>query len=207
MNRKIVIGTLITVSLVAFSACGGGGSSVSSSKGYYLDSAVEGVSYQCGSKSGVTEADGSFEFENGQNCQFELAGLTLREVSSTNLHADVEIIEDNMDVAKLLQSLDYDGNPDNGIQINSAVKEELKAYIHESGAKHVKDVSDDEVLNSIIDDIHKKHPDSHSHLRSEAEVKAHLEKTKAKHAEKHKDDDEDHSKDNDKDHDKDNDNR
>ena len=45
--------------------CGGSNGSTNTNTGtaYYLDSAVEGVSYKCGIKEGTTDKDGAFKFE------------------------------------------------------------------------------------------------------------------------------------------------
>ena len=84
--------------LIIFIGCGGGSSSDTSSSstgsstptanvgtGYYIDSAVEGIDYTCGTETGQTDKDGKFSFEKGTSCTFKLAGITLRTTLSGEL--------------------------------------------------------------------------------------------------------------------------
>ena len=87
--------------------------------GYYVDSAVEGVRYECGKETGITNQDGKFTFQRGENCLFSLGGLVLRSTDSSKLKDNVIILEDNNATAQFLQSLDSDGNADNGINISA----------------------------------------------------------------------------------------
>lgn len=98
------------------SGCGGGSSDpeVDTGTGYYTDSAVSGVHYTCGSKSGVIGVDGSFTFEVGKDCTFTLGDITLRSVDADNLQDKVKIVEDRVELARMLQTLDKDGNSNNG---------------------------------------------------------------------------------------------
>jgi hypothetical protein len=182
MKKNFMFGSAIVAMLLLGTGCGGGSSSsdddssaeasVSTEKtGYYLDSAVGGVSYSCvsndssssgdgtasneddsGSEEGTasddtssddnstaqkskrlvqkaesatTGTDGSFTFQNGQTCTFSVAGVVLREVDTTGLADKAIILEDNLDVARFLQTLDNDDNPANGIQIDPAVSESM----------------------------------------------------------------------------------
>jgi len=141
--KKLVVGSIVTATLLLV-GCGGGSGSNSTKdntlatdatspvntlvdnssvntekigKGYYIDNAVEGVNYKCGNQEGVTDENGTFSFESGQNCTFVLGDLQLREVNASSLEDNVSILEDNTTVAQLLQTLDSDGNASNGIQI------------------------------------------------------------------------------------------
>lgn len=123
----------IVASAALLVGCGGGSSNddtttpVETATGYYVDSAVSGVSYTCGSQSGLTQDNGAFTFDVGQGCTFSLGGMMLRTVASGDLSDGVEIQERTLDVARLLQSLDNDGNPENGIEISSEVVAALAA--------------------------------------------------------------------------------
>jgi len=140
MNR-LTISSIVTATILLV-GCGGGSSSTPTSntsnnnetntkigKGYYVDSAVKGVNYQCGKESGTTDENGTFTFENGSDCKFTLGGLKLREINASSLENNVTILETNETVAQLLQTLDSDGNASNGIQIpkgaNSIVRDTL----------------------------------------------------------------------------------
>jgi len=93
--------------------------------GYYVDSAIEGVKYECGSQSGTTDSNGTFSFEEGKNCIFRLEGILLREVNAIDLENKMILLEDNIDNARLLQSLDNDGNADNGITLSQNMLDAL----------------------------------------------------------------------------------
>jgi len=135
------------VALVGFGGCGDDDNDSYSSTsddlgvGYYLDSAVEGVDYICGSQSGTTDVNGKFLFEQDKNCTFKVADINLRTIDSTELFNDIQIVEDNITVAAFLQTIDADGNASNGITI----KEEFKDTIQ--------DMIDSGELNTSIDSV------------------------------------------------------
>lgn len=113
---------------VAFVGCGGGDDTAATTTttaaaptGYYIDAAVSGVNYVCGDQSGTTDTEGRFKFQQGTDCTFTLAGITLRTVPAANLADNITILENNVSVAQMLQTLDSDGNASNGITITPAV--------------------------------------------------------------------------------------
>jgi len=137
-------------SAILLVGCGGGGSSSSndSAKAYYYDSAVAGVEYRCGYAKGNTDKDGSFEFEAGKDCDFFLGDVKIKVVKSKELFPGKIIVEDNETVAALLQTLDYDGNASNGIEIR---KDAIKAI-----NKHLKDVNKNHIMPiapTFIDEV------------------------------------------------------
>ncbi|NPA55122.1 MAG: hypothetical protein GXO40_02025 [Epsilonproteobacteria bacterium] len=127
MVKKIGLSIIVAGSL-AFIGCGGSSSSSSTSVGTYTDEAIGGVQYVCGNQAGVTDEKGQFSYEIGQPCSFKLGGVTLRNVQADVLsNAGVEILETNANVAALLQALDADKDPSNGISITPAVVENVTA--------------------------------------------------------------------------------
>ena len=124
-----IIGSIAFIAILT--GCGGGSSSpketsqpqVTLEKGYYVDSGIVGVNYTCGSHSGVTGEGGVFEFEQGDSCTFSIGGVTIRTVSSANLHNNVYILEDKLPDARVLQTLDVDGNATNGLEIPKGAAE------------------------------------------------------------------------------------
>ena len=139
--REIILSSI--VALLVLNGCGGSSSSDSTvpstnnlvedttesgsetvdtkklGKGYYIDSAIEGVDYVCGSETGITDVNGTFIFEEGADCNFTIGNLVLREINASSLEDNITIFEDNLDVAQLLQTLDLDGNASNGITIDN----------------------------------------------------------------------------------------
>ena len=121
----------------------GGGSSSSSQSGAsntnqntpkltgtLLDSAVGGVSYTTSSNlSGLTNTNGQFQYRSGDQVTFSVGETVLGEVKGGELITPVELAGTNntadrrvINISRLLQSLDQDGNPTNGISISPATR-------------------------------------------------------------------------------------
>jgi len=150
--------------------------------GYYIDSAIEGVSYHCGSQKGTTDKEGKFKYQMKQKCTFSINDIILREVEADELFDGVQIFEDNVTVAQFLQSLDNDANATNGIKITIKTIEVLKAQGISKLPKH------DDELKDIIEKIRVNNSDYNGSFITIIEVNIHLEKTKTK-IKKDKDDD------------------
>jgi len=138
--------TLIALCALAISGCGGGSSTANDSNadenldiandastgenqaavqtGVFLDSAVSGISYTTQTQSGITTNNGEFNYVSGESVTFSIGDLqfptvlaapivTPKDMSITGLANDNTMTN----VATLLQSLDSDGNTDNGIKI------------------------------------------------------------------------------------------
>jgi len=171
MRKLTTIGSTVVASLLLI-GCGGGASSTSTPStgtGFYVDAAVMGADYVCGSQSGVTGAKGNFTFEKNRNCTFSLGGLKLREVNATSLQEGITILEDNPDVARLLQTMDRDGNATNGIEISEESKKTIKLT---SVPK------EDAVLNSISDDIKANDDKYRGRVPTVEESQSHLNQTR-----------------------------
>ena len=111
--------------------------------GFLFDSAVSGVAYATRTRQGVTGVDGSFQYEKGENVRFFIGDTVLGDVlgqqqvspftlagsaavtGGSNIAAALGNRNDTfqavVNIATLLQSLDQDGNPDNGIEIDPDV--------------------------------------------------------------------------------------
>ena len=100
--------------------------SIVASKAFYIDSAVAGVNYQCGNKDGITATNGSFNFEEGKDCTFYIGDIKLRDVKTELLIAGKDVYESDVEIARILQSLDSDGDLKNGITIASSAIEALE---------------------------------------------------------------------------------
>ena len=122
MFRKTMLA--VSMGLVfSMSGCGGGGSDnppaqITTGTGYYVDSAVSGVKTKCGTKEGTTDASGKFTFEVGKSCTLFLGDIKLRDIDKAILKDGVTVYETDKYTAQVLQSLDSDGNPTNGITIS-----------------------------------------------------------------------------------------
>ena len=112
---------LLTLAMLTLAGCGGGGSesaandssnastaSTSIGSGTYVDAAVGGVRFECGSQSGVTDENGRFSFEKGEACRFYLGDVFLRSIDAAYLKDGMVFVEDDPAIAALLQSFDED---------------------------------------------------------------------------------------------------
>ncbi len=93
--------------------------------GLFLDSAVEGISYKTETLSGITNENGQFQFVDGENVTFKIGDLSFPVVSAVKTVTPLDMTEsrsiyDNVvvNVTVLLQSLDVDADPSNGIEIS-----------------------------------------------------------------------------------------
>ena len=239
MKKNFLFSSIVASMLLLGTGCGGGGSNSSDSDnessgsvngsvttnkktGYYLDSAVVGVSYSCeysnseeddnsttdsGDDSnstdngdednsttdsddgnstesklsfniyktyrGETNADGSFSYEDGQTCTFSVGGVILRKVNTSGLEDGI-VFEDNIQTAQFLQTLDIDGDPSNGIQIDSSISSTIAS---DSTDMNHSVPQGEERLAEIVDKLQDRVHEYQGHLVTEEEAKSHLEET------------------------------
>ncbi len=99
--------------------------------GIFIDSAVAGITYTTspGGFTGITTATGQYEFAEGDTVVFSIGELTFPAAPAKGVITPADLAESadpaNADriktnIAALLQTLDTDGNPDNGITIGQA---------------------------------------------------------------------------------------
>ncbi len=118
---KKYVGTLLS-SLIMI-GCGDTTNGIGT--GYYVDSAVKGVSYTCGSQQGVTDEEGMFKFESTKGCDFSINGKVFKRVEANRLVDQVVVKEEDVGIARFLMTLDKDGEADTGIEIIPAVAEKV----------------------------------------------------------------------------------
>ena len=142
ITKKLLISSAVTALILM--GCGGGGSSSSATTGYFVDSAVANADYDCtadGSYNKRTGPNGSFICTNMSQVRFRIGKLVLGDIHA--LHSDKHVFPQDLvgvardtgvndarvvAMAQLLQSLDSDGNPENGIVLS----EERKMAIAET---------------------------------------------------------------------------
>ncbi|NJS35933.1 MAG: adhesin [Brachymonas sp.] len=135
MSLKTLKFLCMASAAVLIAACGGGGTTTGGSdtpvvvtgsqSGILTDAAVQGVSYRTSSGvTGITGPNGEYNFNPGDTVQFTLGGLTLGNVTATGIISPIQLAAGDSNklnnLLVLLQSLDTDGNPNNGITISSA---------------------------------------------------------------------------------------
>ncbi len=172
MKRKLFV-SAVAVSALWLTGCGGGGSSstptVADVTGQFIDAAVDGLDYSCeaSGKSGVTSGGGNFTCKEGDTVTFSLGGYVLGSTSASSgvvtpytLYAENETAA--IDIAQLLQTIDSDKDPSNGITIPDAAKEELSGVTVPPGADNFDTEMEKALGESLV---------------PEAEARAHLDET------------------------------
>lgn len=135
-------GCWILLSLCACGGGGGGGAAVSAASvsglatGHLIDSSVEGVTYTVTTKdgqtiTGVTDASGTFKYVDGEKVVFSIGDIVFPATMGDSTITPLTMAQGGTgpvatNVAFLLQSLDYDLDPSNGITIDPKVAQ-LKA--------------------------------------------------------------------------------
>ncbi|CAJ1805959.1 MULTISPECIES: hypothetical protein [Aeromonas] len=143
MKKNVLSAAVACVlSGVMLTACGGGGDeggnggnsgggTDTGSKplhtAIFLDAAVAGLNYRCANYSSITNANGEFLFNDGDSCSFTLGNQLLGSVTlkaGSSLVTPYTLAGDDKNkairIAALLQTLDSDNNPENGITLDKA---------------------------------------------------------------------------------------
>jgi len=181
MRKTSLMISGMAITLLALTGCGGGSDSSTTQQttatgtGYYVDSAVAGVNYICGSQTGITDKDGKFIFEQGKDCTFKVAGLILRKVQADNLVDNAKLVENNVTVARFLQSIDTDGNPSNGILITSETLTVLTNVLQTENIDTVPNTTTE--LETIVSHIEQEDSNFKGHVVTEEEAQNHLQAT------------------------------
>ncbi|PVZ66652.1 adhesin [Pelagibaculum spongiae] len=128
--------TLLLVSAIsALTACSGGSSSSDSvtgpdpikSTGVFLDSPVAKIGYRTETLEGITNSLGEYEYVEGEKVTFFIGDLVFPPVTASGVVTPADIAsEDNIlqtNILQILQTLDYDKNPTNGITIHDDAAE------------------------------------------------------------------------------------
>ncbi|WP_323815783.1 hypothetical protein [Cellvibrio sp. NN19] len=96
--------------------------------GYLLDSALANVDYQTATRSGVTGTKGEFYYEPEEEVSFSIGDMPLGQVTGQAIVTPLTLTNNSKDsqavrnMARLLQTLDKDSNPANGITITNSAK-------------------------------------------------------------------------------------
>jgi hypothetical protein len=176
MNKNLNKISLSVVVAATIIGCGGSSSDTTSTtvSGQLVDNYVENVNYICqDGSSGLTDENGTFEC-NALPITFRVGGIKLGEISKIandlqvfpqdllNIDRNDTTNEDVVALAQLLQTLDSDDNPDNGITIDNELKAKLTR-------ETVTEFSKDD-LDEYSEDLNKT-------IKDEDEAREHLEDT------------------------------
>jgi hypothetical protein len=126
-----------SITVFVVTACGGGGGGGSggdspggaTATGVFLDSAVEGMAFTSGSITGITDADGTFQYEIGETVRFMIGDIVIGEALGQSIITPVNLVSGSdashpnvVNIVSFLLTLDNDGAPENGIQITETVR-------------------------------------------------------------------------------------
>ncbi len=117
------------------SSGGGGKSETGPTTGRLLDTAVGGVAYTASSgATGNTDEKGIYKYSHGDTVEFKLGSLVVGKVKGAAIITPIELAGDSANKLQnlliLFQSLDVDGNPDNGISIPADAAAAVTASIN-----------------------------------------------------------------------------
>lgn len=122
---------------ILWSGCDGGSNSSQTAvvrSGVFVDSPVKGLEYRTDTLTGLTETDGTFRYLEGETVAFYIGNIFLGEASAKEVMTPIDLVAGAVDeteptvtnICRLLQSLDLDGNPDNGISISQQTRQEVE---------------------------------------------------------------------------------
>jgi hypothetical protein len=145
---------------LALPACSDGSSS---HRGYFIDSPVEGITYETNTLSGTTDRRGTFYFSPGEQVEFFVGGLSLGFARGKDVITPLDLVpgasdENNQEViniVRLLITLDTDANPENGITIVPEVHDaipELAIIFNQSYESFALDSPVQEIVD-IVNDV------------------------------------------------------
>lgn len=154
--RTPAVGIALTLLAGCFSGSGSSSRSGELSQGIFVDSVVAGLSFSTASQQGMTDAAGTFEYRPGESVSFAVGGIRLGSAAGQELITPVELVPDAdpadaavVNIARLLQSLDADGNLVNGIQISAEIDQAVAEYVQQHRLEEL-DFGDDEVFEQVM---------------------------------------------------------
>lgn len=132
MKTQLLLPVIISLFLLLSACSSGGGNSPDNNatqSGVFIDSPVEGLSYASATLNGTTDADGAFSYKTNETVTFSIGDITLGSTSGAAVITPVDMVNGATsetdpvvtNIARFLQTLDDDGNPDNGIMISNTV--------------------------------------------------------------------------------------
>ncbi len=105
-------------------------------EGTFIDSPVQGLDYHSATHSGVTDEDGHFMYYEDEMMTFAIGDVLLGEAMAKEVMTPLDFLDSSetpfdvthpfvTNMGRFMQSLDADGNPENGIMISQEVRDEV----------------------------------------------------------------------------------
>lgn len=132
-SKKFGWGILLMWAFWGLSMTGCGNNDYDERTGVFIDSPVQGLSYETAARRGITGADGSFIYVAGERIIFSAGGIVVgattgkAEITPIDLASGAKGTSDPrvVNISRFLQTLDEDGDPTNGIVLNEATRARL----------------------------------------------------------------------------------
>ncbi|WP_052771986.1 hypothetical protein [Vibrio mexicanus] len=129
-NKTIITSLLVGV----IAGCGSDSSSTTattgSESGVFVDAAVANVNYRTETVSGVTDSEGKYTYNLGETVTFSIGSIEFPPVPASGVVTPLDLAGTNdteddqvINIIRLLQTLDTDGDPSNGITISDDAKD------------------------------------------------------------------------------------
>lgn len=152
---------------------GGDGGGKTIVTGQFVDSAVSGIRYETETLAGITDNQGQFEYVDGETVSFYIGDVLLGDASGASVISLFDLVDGVtpvvgralekavldrdrgpgfttvINLATLLQTLDSDGNLDNGIEI-SAEMTDLFASLNVDFDQNWRDFSHDRAFRQVL---------------------------------------------------------
>jgi len=141
---KLIFVALTSLSLAACLAEEEAGSSsddgsqtqnVEVKSGYFIDSVVGNIKYKTETQSGTTSSEGLFKYKEGETVTFSVGDISLPAATAKPQITPVDMVsggtvdsEEVVNIARLLQTLDSDGDASNGISIEDSAHTSASGY-------------------------------------------------------------------------------
>ena len=139
--RQIVLLISLMGGIGLIIQCGGKENKKTFLEGVFIDGAVSGLSYKTHSTSGETDSIGVFKYKEGEDITFSIGDIVLGDTKAKIMISPVDLVPNAVDattpkvtnISVLLQTLDYDGQINNGIQIPNGIDPIVTASIKKNG--------------------------------------------------------------------------
>ncbi len=152
---------VLVLTLASFTGCGGGSSAGKTPlSGTFTDSAVSGLTYQGDTLSGTTDTDGTFKYFIGDTVSFSIGTCALGAATGNDRLSPIDLVAGAVDgtdptvtnICVLLQTLDQDGDLNNGIRITTAIADIVSRYQIDFN-QTTADFAADPNVTGLLDDL------------------------------------------------------
>ncbi len=132
------------------------------STGHFIDAPVKGLAYQTPTHVGKTDSGGSFEYFDGETVDFFIGDVFVGSAKADHRVTPMDVMgveelenRSVVNMAKLLQSFDEDGEPNGGIEISPATSLAFTQSVAELGVEGL-DYSNTAEIDELIETTNQK---------------------------------------------------